>query len=137
MSPLAVCPHAGDTIEAAAQSFLQSGASSTAVLDANGMLAGFVSERDLMAAMTAPDCWRRPLSAVMRPNVIAYDEDTPIRVIYEFLCRVSIRGVIITSKGRPAGAVNHRSLLAWLHRRSLGNEHVYPSPAEPLALAAR
>ena len=49
----------------------------------------------------------------MRPNVISYEEDTPIRVIYEFLCRVSIRGVVITKDGRPTGTISRNSLLRW------------------------
>ena len=64
---------------------------STPVLGADGALAGVLSEKDLMAAMISPDCWQRPLAGVMRPNVICYEENTPVRVIYEFLCRVSIR----------------------------------------------
>ena len=48
MSPLAVCLRETDTIDEAARFFLQSGISSTPVLDADGALAGFLSEKDLM-----------------------------------------------------------------------------------------
>ena len=113
MSPLVVCLHENDTIAEAARFLLQSGISSTPVLGGDGALAGFLSEKDLMAAMISPDCWQRPLAGVMRPNVICYEENTPVRVIYEFLCRVSIRGVVITRKGRPTGTISRRSLLRW------------------------
>jgi len=113
MNPLAVCLRETDTIDQAARFFLQSGISSTPVLDAAGGLAGFLSEKDLMVGMISPECWQRPLSSVMRPNVISYEEDTPIRVIYEFLCRVSIRGVVITRDGRPVGAIGRSSLFRW------------------------
>ena len=126
MSPLVVCLHENDTIAEAARFLLQSGISSTPVLAA-GTLAGFLSEKDLMAAMISPDCWQRPLAGVMRSNVICYEENTPVRVIYEFLCRVSIRGVVITRKGAPpapsaaarccGGSASGSSARTWLRRR--------------------
>lgn len=115
MVPLTLSLHESDTIETAAKLFLTSKISSAPVLDARGDLAGFLSEKDLMAAMIAPECWRRTLSGIMRPNVISYDQNTPIRVIYEFLCRVSIRGVVITAEDRPVGTISRSSLLRWFH----------------------
>lgn len=113
MSPLVVCLRDQQTIDEATHFFVQSGMTSTPVLNADGAMAGFLSEKDLMAAMTSPECWQQPLYTVMRPNVISYEEDTPIRVIYEFLCRVSIRGVVITKEGRPTGTISRNSLLRW------------------------
>jgi two-component system, cell cycle response regulator len=113
MSPLAACLRETDTIDEATRFLLQSGISSTPVLDATGALAGFLSEKDLMVGMISPECWQRPLSSVMRPNVISYEEDTPIRVVYEFLCRVSIRGVVITRQGRAVGTISRSSLFRW------------------------
>jgi signal-transduction protein with cAMP-binding, CBS, and nucleotidyltransferase domain len=54
----------------------------------------------------------------MRSNVICYEEETPIRVIYEFLCRVSLRSVVITKDGQPTGVVNRSSLLRCFHECS-------------------
>ncbi len=71
-----------------------------------GMLTGLVSEKDLLAATASAERWQKPLSTVMRSNVICYEEETPIHVVYEFLCRVSLRGVIITKDGQPTGVVN-------------------------------
>ena len=119
MSPLAVCLRVDETLDDAAQFFLHTGMASTPVLDADGKLAGFISEKDLMALMVSPDCWGRPLESVMRPNVISYEEDTPIRVIYEFLCRVSIRRIVITKNGCPTGTISQNSLLRWFHGRVL------------------
>ncbi len=115
MAPLSVCLRDEDTIEKAAELFLQFGIPAAPVLNAEGGLAGFLSEKDLMAVMVSPECRQRPISSVMRSNVICYEEDTPVRVIYEFLCRVSIRGVVITDDGRPVGTINRSSLLRWFH----------------------
>ncbi|HYW78929.1 MAG TPA: CBS domain-containing protein, partial [Thermoguttaceae bacterium] len=50
---------------------------------------------------------------VMRPSVISYSEDTPIQTIYEFICRVSMRRVVIVNDGRPTGTISRGSLLRW------------------------
>jgi predicted transcriptional regulator len=49
----------------------------------------------------------------MKRNVIAYEEDTPIRIIYEFLCRVTIRGIVVTKDGCPTGTITRESILRW------------------------
>jgi diguanylate cyclase (GGDEF)-like protein len=115
MSPLVVFLQENDTIDEAARLFLQSGIPSIPVLDGGGMLTGLVSEKDLLAATSSVERWQRPLSTVMRSNVICYEEETPIHVIYEFLCRVSLRGVVITKNGQPTGVVNRNSLLRCFH----------------------
>ena len=113
MSPLVACIRDDETVGQAAEFFLRSRISSTPVVDAAGVLAGMLSEKDLMAAMVSLDCWARPVREVMKPNVICYDEDTPIRVIYEFLCRVSIRRVVVAVDGRPTGTISRGTLLRW------------------------
>ena len=122
MSPLAQCPHEQDTLDEVARFFLHSGSSSTPVLDGSGTLAGFISEKDILAVMTSPNCWQQSVSTVMRRNVICYEEDTPIRVVYDFLCRVTIRGVVITKNGYPTGTINRNSLLRWFHDWTVGKE---------------
>jgi two-component system chemotaxis response regulator CheY len=117
MTPLVVCLREDETIDDAAQFFLHSGMASTPVLDVDGRLAGFISEKDLMAVMVSPDCWKQPLYTVMRPNVISYEEDTPIRMVYEFLCRVSMRRIVITKDGCPTGTISQSSLLRWCRTR--------------------
>jgi two-component system, cell cycle response regulator len=122
MTPLAVSLHENDTVEEAIRFFSQAGISSAPVLAADGALVGFISERDLMAAMTLSGAWNRPLSSIMRSNVICYEEDTQVRVIYEFLCRVAIRGVVITRADRPVGMISRGSLLQWFREWSLGKK---------------
>lgn len=127
MSPLVVCLRDDETIDEAAQFFLQSGIPSTPVLNVHGTLVGFLSEKDLMAAMASPDCWQQPVHTVMRPNVISYEEDTPIRVVYEFLCRVSIRRVVITKDGHPTGTISRAALLRWFRNWVISKGLILPS----------
>ena len=50
----------------------------------------------------------------MKTNVVCYDEETPAIVIYDFLCRVSIRRVVIVKDGMPTGVIGRGTLLRLL-----------------------
>lgn len=113
MTPLVACLREDKTIGHAAEYFLRSRISSTPVVDAEGKLVGMLSEKDLMASLVSLDWWHKPVREVMRPNVICYEEDTPIRTIYEFICRVSFRRVVIVDEGRVTGTISRGTLLRW------------------------
>ncbi len=113
MTPVVVCLREDETIGQAAEFFLRSRINSTPVVDRCGQLSGILSDKDLMAAVVSLECWSLPIREVMKPNVICYEEGTPIRTIYEFLCRVSIRRVVIVDAGRPTGTISRGTLLRW------------------------
>ena len=124
MSPI-VAPLSGEeTVDQAAEYFLRSRISSAPVVDRDGKLIGIISEKDLMLAITSLDGWSRPISDLMRPHVITYPADTPVRIIYEFLCRVSMRRVIITDRGVPVGAISRGSLLRWFRNLVISKRSV-------------
>ncbi|MCX7426188.1 MAG: diguanylate cyclase [Planctomycetia bacterium] len=113
MSPMVACLGQDESVGQAADFFLRSRINSTPVVDADGKLVGILSEKDLMAAMVSLKSWQTPVRDVMKPNVIWYEEDTPIETIYEFLCRVSIRRVVIVAGDRPIGTISRGTLLRW------------------------
>ena len=113
MTPLVVCLREEESIGQAAEFFLRSRINSTPVIDETGKLVGVLSEKDLMMTLVSLDYWQLPVRDVMKPNVIIYEENTPVRTIYEFLCRVSIRRVIIVKDGRPTGSISRATLLRW------------------------
>lgn len=102
-----------DTVGSAVRYFLRFRFHSAPVVDKNGKLVGMLSERDVMAIMLWPNWWRTKIKNVMKRNVVWYDDETPVLLIYEFLCRVSIRGVVIVKDGRPMGMISRASLLRW------------------------
>jgi len=130
MSPMVACLREDETLGQAAEFFLRSRINSTPVVDAEGKLAGILSEKDLLAAMVTLDCWQRPVREVMKPNVICYEEDAPIRTVYEFLCRVSIRRVVITKQARPTGTISRGTLLRWF-RNLVISKGLLESPEVP------
>ena len=111
MTPLVMCLDENKTIGQAAEFFIRSRINSTPTVDAQGKLVGMLSEKDLMAAMISLDYWKQPVSSVMKPNVITYEEDTPARTIYEFLCRVAMRRIVIVKDECPTGTISRGTLL--------------------------
>jgi two-component system, cell cycle response regulator len=111
MTPIVVCLRHDQTIKQAVEFFIRSRINSTPIIDAQGKLCGMLSEKDLMASIVSLNCCNNPISSVMRPNVITYEENTPIRTIYEFLCRVAMQRVVIVKDGCPVGAISRGSLL--------------------------
>lgn len=102
-----------DTVGRAVRYFQRYQFNSAPVADPAGKLVGILSERDVMSVMFLPNWWKLPVKDVMRCNVVCYEEDTPILLIYEFLCRVSIHGVFIVRDGRPIGMISRSGLLRW------------------------
>ena len=113
MTPLLLRLQDDDSIGQAADLFLRGRINSMPVLDGAGRLVGMLSEKDLLGAMASLGCWQQPVREIMKPNVICYEEDTPLLGIYEFLCRVSIRRVVITDQGRPTGTISRGALIRW------------------------
>ena len=83
-------------------------------MDDDRKLVGIVSEKDIVSAPLQAQGWHLPLREVMKTNVVCYDEETPAIVIYDFLCRVSIRRVVIVKDGMPTGVIGRGTLLRLL-----------------------
>lgn len=114
MAPLIAWLSEDETLGNAVELFLRTRTNSLAVVNAQGELVGIVSEKDVMPTAPALTQWDRPIREIMRPNVICYEEGTPLRVVYEFLSRVAIRRVIIvTPDRRPVGTIGRSTLLRW------------------------
>jgi CBS domain-containing protein len=102
-----------ETVGRAAHYFLRFRFNSAPVVDDDGKLVGILSERDVMSIMMWPKWWATKIKDVMRRNVVCYEETAPVVTIYEFLCRVSLRGVIVVKDEQPTGMISRGSLLRW------------------------
>ncbi|HVU90173.1 MAG TPA: diguanylate cyclase [Pirellulales bacterium] len=98
-------------IAEAADLFLRTRINSAPVVDDDHKLVGIVSEKDIVSE---PLDWQLPLRDVMKTNVVCYGEETPANVIYDFLCRVSIRRVAIVKDGVPTGVIGRGTFLRLL-----------------------
>jgi len=115
MVPLYGCVLETTPIVQALELFVRTGAASLPVLDEHGSMTGFISEKDLMVVALAPNGLKQPLSSVMRTNIVSYEEQTPLRTIHEFFCRVAVRSVVITKQNYPVGILNREALLRWYY----------------------
>lgn len=134
MTPMVACLREEESVGAAVEFFLRMRINSTPVVDNQGILTGILSEKDLMAAMVSVNFWKLPVREVMKPNVVCYDEETPIRSIYEFLCRVTIRRVVITKGSCPTGTISRGTLLRWFRNLVLSRGLLLDpdAPVEPI-----
>ena len=104
-------PH--HSVAQAVQFFIEFRLSSAPVVDDDQRLVGIVSEKDLINYVFGEDSAEVRLDRVIKPNVITYEETTPLRTVYDFLRRVTLRAVVVVKDGRPTGMVSRSSLLRW------------------------
>lgn len=102
-----------ESIGQATRYFLRMRIGSAPVTTDDGKLVGILSDKDCLATMLTPGWAELPIKDVMKHNVVCYEDDTPVQQVYEFLCRVSIRTVVIVSSGIPCGVITRGSLLRW------------------------
>src|SRR5690606_17561734 len=105
--------HKDEKVGRAVEYFLQLRINSAPVVDNEGRLVGVLSEKDLMSILLWPNWWETTIADVMKPGAVSYEEDTAAQVIYEFMCRVAIRSVVVVKENRPVGVISRSSLLRW------------------------
>jgi two-component system chemotaxis response regulator CheY len=113
MSTLVLCLHQDDRVQQAAEHVLQIRTGSVPVVDDDGHVVGIISEKDIMALAVEEGGWDHTLREVMETNVVSYEENAPAKEIFDFLCRVSIRRVLVVEHGRPVGVISRESFLRW------------------------
>ncbi len=119
MTPVVVTFSETDSVASAIEVFTRLRTNSAPVVRSDGALVGIVSEKDLMHALGSLSAWFKPLGELMRHNVVTFDVTTPVRRIYEFLCRVTIRRVVIVEKNKPVGTISRGTLLRWFRNLAL------------------
>lgn len=113
MSTLVMCLNKNDGILQAVELVLQLRLASVPVVDDDGQLVGIISEKDLMMLDAGHAGWNQTVGDVMKTNVVAYDENTTAKEIFDFLCRVAIRRVVVVSQSQPVGMISRDTFLRW------------------------
>ena len=117
MTPFTLTIGEHETVAAVADFFLKTRIETLPVVDKNGHLAGMISEKNFIPLIGNLDRWREPIGDLMSPNVISYPMDTPLKIVYDFLCRVSAKQILLTDGNMPVGFINRTPLLRWLRNR--------------------
>jgi len=135
MTPLVVTFSEDDSIAAAVETFTRLRTNSAPVVAPDGTLRGIISEKDLMVAMGSLSNWFRSVGELMRRNVVTFAATTPVRKIYEFLCRVTIRRVVIVEDNYPIGTISRGTLLRWFRNLAVAKGLLPPESAVATELA--
>lgn len=114
MTPFTLTINANETVASVVDFFLKTRIESLPVVDENDQLVGLVSEKTFIPLIGNLARWREPIGDLITPNVICYPAETPLRIIYDFLCRVSARQVLLLDGKTPVGYINRTPLLRWL-----------------------
>lgn len=117
MTPFTLTINAQETVAAVVEFFLKTRIESLPVVDDQDHLIGMVSEKTFIPLIGNVARWTEPIGDLVTPNVISYPVETPLRVVYDFLCRVSARQVLLMQDRTPVGFINRTPLLRWLRNQ--------------------
>jgi signal-transduction protein with cAMP-binding, CBS, and nucleotidyltransferase domain len=97
------------------------------VVDDQGLLAGILSEKDLLANITNSKAAEEPIRDLMTTDVVCFGEEELAQSISVFLSEASIRRVVITNEGRPTDIVSRGTLLRHFCQQETDLEDVAPT----------
>ncbi|PQO42061.1 diguanylate cyclase [Blastopirellula marina] len=113
MTPVVSSVTPSSSVYEVSQFFIDYRIPTAPVVNKNGDLVGIVSEKDLISVAVHPDPRQIPIEEVMRRNLICYPPETSLRIVWEFLNRVSVRTVLVTDDNKVVGIISRHSILRW------------------------
>ncbi|MDB4349709.1 CBS domain-containing protein [Omnitrophica bacterium] len=81
------------------------------VVDKKNNLAGFISERDIIAAVGTGDFADKRVSDVMTRKVVSVEEDKPIEQVSQIFTDKPIRHIPVTKSSRLVGIVSRKDII--------------------------
>jgi two-component system chemotaxis response regulator CheY len=117
LTPFTLTVNPQETVASVMDFFLETRIEQLPVVDSNGDLIGTVSERLFVPLIGNLAEWKDPIANLVSKTVISYPVETPLRTIYDFFCRVSIRQILIMDDKKPVGFINRTQMLRWLRNR--------------------
>ncbi len=102
------------TVSDAARKMAKYGVGCVVVEDANGDLAGILSERDVLVKVVGGglDPKRTPVCEVMTSELVHCDRDTSIAKAQQTMARHAIRHLPIIENGKAVGMISSRDILS-------------------------
>ncbi len=117
MTPFTLTINPQETVASVVDFFLKTRIEALPVVDGKENLVGMISEKNFIPLIGNLDRWQESIADLVTPNVISYPADTPLRTVYDFLCRVSAKQILLMDGKTPVGFINRTSLLRWLRNR--------------------
>ncbi len=117
MTPFTLTISPRETVASVVDFFLKTRIDALPVVDENENLIGMISEKNFIPLIGDLNRWKESIVDLVSPTVISYPVDTPLRVVFDFLCRVSARQILLMDDKTPVGFINRTPLLRWLRNR--------------------
>ena len=117
MIPLVLSIFNKENVATVADFFMKTRVESLPVVDDQGDFLGFISEKNMLAVVGDKERWQSGIEDLVAKAIVVYSPDTPLKVIYNFLVRVSRRLVLIVKDKKPVGYISSNLLLRWLRNR--------------------
>lgn len=112
MTPCTLVLGSGDTMGRAAALFRRTGVKALPVVDADGNLAGLVSQQSVLGGPDGEQLAALTVGEVMATEVPRYQENASLAELKDFFTRDSRAQVVIVCDQRPTGLVTPNSLAA-------------------------
>lgn len=81
------------------------------VVDKNGNLSGFISERDIIQAVGSKNFQRKKARDVMTRKVVSIEDSTPLDQISQIFTDKPFRYIPVTKKGKLVGVVSRKDVI--------------------------
>jgi two-component system chemotaxis response regulator CheY len=117
MTPFTLTINATETVASVVDFFLKTRIDALPVVNSLGKLIGMVSEMTFIPLIGNLQRWKEPVGDLVSRNIISYPVDTPLQVIFNFLCRVSAKQILLIDDDIPVGYINRTPLLLWLRNQ--------------------
>ncbi|MGL6225099.1 MAG: diguanylate cyclase [Thermoguttaceae bacterium] len=116
MLPFTQFVNINDSVAQVADFFIQTQLEQIPVLNSEGDFAGIIAEKNLINVIGNTARWAEPVGDLVNTNVITYPAETPLRVIFDFFCRVSARQIFIVKNKKTVGCLSRGILLRWMRK---------------------
>ncbi len=125
-----------DTLNQAAQIMWDANCGAVPVVNADGTLAGIITDRDIcMAAYTRGEpLWAIAVSSVMTPKPLSCSASDPVERVFDLMSSRQVRRVMVTDEGgRVVGVVSLADLARWAQALRAGREPAFEALAATVA----
>lgn len=102
------------TIREAAELMIKNKISGMPVIDKRGQLIGFISERDIIKAISIGDSVGRLAKDIMTKDVIAIDENASVEDASQLFHTHPIRYIPVIRRGKVVGIIARKDLIKTL-----------------------
>lgn len=114
MHSAACCLDPDDSLQQAADTVLKRRLAGLPVVDASGQLLGYLSEFDLLDAVSDPTLLKQPVFRHMARQLHTVEERTPIAEVAQLFQRQGLRRLPVVRNGRLVGVIDRADLLRHL-----------------------